>query len=274
MNNLDKKTVYSFGKEWEKFTYSNVDSDIVKIFENYFKIFPKKTLNKSSIGFDMGCGTGRWAKFIAPNIKKLYCIDPSIDALNIAKKNLSKLDNCIFLNQDCNSFNIKNDTMDFGYSIGVLHHVPDTKKGLINCVKKLKKGSPFLLYLYYNLDNRGFLYKFIWYISNYFRIFISVLPFKLKLILTNLIAYLIYMPWIKFLKILNYFNFKTKNLPLSFYIDKNSYIIKTDSLDRFGTRLEKRFSKKEIETLMLKSGLSNISFHNESPYWIALGFKK
>ena len=26
---------------------------------------------------------------------------------------------------------------------GVLHHIPDTKLGLISCVKKLKKGAPF-----------------------------------------------------------------------------------------------------------------------------------
>ena len=52
------------------------------------------------------------------------------------------------------------------------------------------------------------------------------------------------------------------------------YIIKTDSLDRFGTRVEKRFSKKEIENLMFNGGLCNISFHNEAPYWIAIGYKK
>jgi 2-polyprenyl-3-methyl-5-hydroxy-6-metoxy-1,4-benzoquinol methylase len=44
--------------------------------------------------------------------------------------------------------------MDFGYSLGVLHHIPDAQKALSDCVKKLKLGAPFLVYLYYSFDNR------------------------------------------------------------------------------------------------------------------------
>ena len=32
----------------------------------YFKLFPFSQINDSHEGFDMGCGSGRWAKFIAP----------------------------------------------------------------------------------------------------------------------------------------------------------------------------------------------------------------
>ena len=38
----------------------------------------------------MGCGSGRWAKFIAPKVKVLNCIEPSDKALKIAKQNLKK----------------------------------------------------------------------------------------------------------------------------------------------------------------------------------------
>ena len=50
-------------------------------------------------------------------------------------------------------------------------------------------------------------------------------------------------------------------------------MMRTDSLDRFGTKLEKRFSKKDIENLMKKSNLENITFLNSEPYWVALGYK-
>ena len=39
----------------------------------------------------MGCGSGRWAQFVAPRVKQLICIDPS-EAINVAKKNLDKFD--------------------------------------------------------------------------------------------------------------------------------------------------------------------------------------
>ena len=45
-------------------------------------------------------------------------------------------------------------SMDFGYSLGVLHHVPDTLAGIKACAKALKPGAPFLVYLYYAFDNR------------------------------------------------------------------------------------------------------------------------
>ena len=50
--------------------------------------------------------------------------------------------------------------------------------------------------------------------------------------------------------------------------------MKTDSLDRFGTRLEQRFTKNEIYKMMKVSGLINIKFSEKSPYWVAVGIKK
>ena len=45
--------------------------------------------------------------------------------------------------------------MDFGYSLGVLHHIPDTCAGIKACARLLKRGGPFLVYLYYAFDNRA-----------------------------------------------------------------------------------------------------------------------
>jgi hypothetical protein len=48
----------------------------------------------------------------------------------------------------------------------------------------------------------------------------------------------------------------------------------TDALDRFGTRLEHRFTKDEIQSMMKISGLESITFSDSTPYWVALGFKQ
>jgi len=50
--------------------------------------------------------------------------------------------------------------------------------------------------------------------------------------------------------------------------------MRTDALDRFGTRLEQRFTKKQIIKMMKNSGLEDISFSEENPYWVAVGFKR
>ena len=88
----------------------------------------KKFLNKDAIGFDAGCGSGRWANLIAPKVKNLYCIEPCKKAIKVAKQNLIKYENCVFECATINTSTIKPREMDFGYCLGVLHHIPDTKR--------------------------------------------------------------------------------------------------------------------------------------------------
>ena len=64
------------------------------------------------------------------------------------------------------------------------------------------------------------------------------------------------------------------NIPLSTYKKTSFYTMRTDALDRFGTRLEQRFTKKEIHSMMIDAGLTDIEFSNKVPFWTALGYKK
>ena len=63
-------------------------------------------------------------------------------------------------------------------------------------------------------------------------------------------------------------------MPLSYYIGKSINVIRNDALDRFGTPLEQRFSKKEIEEMLINAGLEDIVFSERAPYWHVLGKKK
>ena len=63
-------------------------------------------------------------------------------------------------------------------------------------------------------------------------------------------------------------------MPLSDYKDKKFYFMKTDALDRFGTSLEKRFSRQEITEMLENAGFENINFSNEMPYWVCISSKK
>ena len=169
---------------------------------------------------------------------------------------------------------IKENSMDFGYSLGVLHHIPDTKEALKKCVSKLKPGAPFLVYLYYALENRPFWVKALWLLSNYLRKFISKLPFSLRYFISQIISAVVYFPLARLAFIFQQFKFDTNKFPLSEYRNKSFYTMRTDALDRFGTRLEKRFTKKEIKLMMKNAGLVSIEFSNSTPFWVAIGFKK
>jgi len=274
-DSIDEKVIKDFGNEWGNFDQSAInDKDLIKAFNQYFHIFPKKFLNKNMEGFDMGCGSGRWSKIIAPMIKKLNCIDPSLEALNVAKKNLSHHKNLTFHNKSVNEKILEPSSQDFGYCLGVLHHITDTQKGIDSCFNILKKNSPFLIYLYYKFDNKPLWFKMIWKLSDYIRKVISKLPFKIKKIVTFFIAIIIYFPLARIAKLFDFFKLDINNFPLSDYRDKTFYFMATDSLDRFGTKLEKRYTKNEIENMLSKAGFVDIKFSDDTPYWVAIAWKK
>src|ERR1700730_6089995 len=93
--NTDVLTVRDFGREWTSFDQTGLDeAEAMRLFNRYFEIFPWHTLTDAAMGFDLGCGSGRWALRVAPKVGQLHCIDASEAALAVAKANLSGLNNC------------------------------------------------------------------------------------------------------------------------------------------------------------------------------------
>ena len=272
MKNIDEKTVESFGDEWGRFDQSALsDSESARIFKDYFSIFPWDELPLDCEGFDMGCGSGRWAKLVAPKVKHLHCVDPS-SAIEVAKDTLSNHDNVSFHHSSLEDALIQKRSQDFGYSLGVLHHIPDTSQAIQSCARLLKPGAPLLLYLYYAFDDRPIWYRFLWKLTDYFRKIIFNMPPRLKNIITNSIAFLIYWPLARLAGLFSYLGLSTKNMPLEYYKDCSFYTMQTDSRDRFGTPLEQRFSKIQIKNMMIDAGLQNIRFSESAPFWCVIGY--
>ena len=275
MSNFDKKVIEGFGDEWQRFKQNELPEEELKtIFKGYFKNFPWDKLPNNAQGFDLGCGSGRWAKFVADKVTELHCIDPSDLALEVAKENLKNKTNCQFHCATVDSIPLEDNSMDFGYSLGVLHHVPNTQEAIKSCVAKLKKGSPFLVYLYYAFDNKPWWFKLIWEISDIVRKVISKMPYFLRYFLSQIIAVLIYYPLARLSKILSKLGINVNSIPLSAYKNNSFYTLRTDALDRFGTSLEQRFTKKEIEIMMGNAQLENIEVYKGFHYWNAIGYKK
>ena len=268
------KIINDFGDEWEKFDQRNLNyAQNKKIFDDYFKIFPFNEISKKSIGADFGSGSGRWSKILSKLVGTMYLIEPSSKALKSSKKNLKNIKNLKFVNARIEDVSFEDNYFDFAISLGVLHHTLDIKKNLKIINKSLKSNSPFLIYLYYNLEGRSFIYKIIWRLSDILRILISKLPKNIKLIICDVIALLIYLPFKYISKLLFKLNIPYKWIPLSYYHDKDFYILRNDSLDRFGTSFENRYSKKAIISLLENAGFDKITFSNSAPYYCALCYK-
>jgi SAM-dependent methyltransferase len=269
--NIDKKVVDEFGEEWLKFN-EFTDKLIKEAAEEYFDIIDEKIVNKNIYALDIGCGSGRWTKYLSSKTGFIEAVDPS-NAIFAADKLLREVANVRLTKASVDTLPFPDETFDFAMSIGVLHHIPDTQQALNDCVKKVKKGGHFYVYLYYNLDKRGWLFTGLFKLSDALRSWICRLPGGLKKIICDVLAVTIYLPfvlWVKFLFFLG-FTKLAKEMPLSAYHNKSFFIIRNDSLDRFGTRLEQRFSAKQVIEMMKNAGLTNIIISPGVPYYHAVG---
>lgn len=274
-SNVDAATVDGFGQEWSRFDQSDLtEAELRSLFEEYFSIFPWQRLSADAVGFDLGCGSGRWARLVAPRVGMLHCIDASAAALAVAKRGLTDMANCRFHHSGVASIPVDDASMDFGYSLGVLHHVPDTAEGIRACARKLKPGAPFLLYLYYAFDNRPWWFRAIWRISDVGRRVISALPFWIRSRITDVIAALVYWPLARLARALEKLGVPVEAIPLSSYRHRSFYVMRTDALDRFGTRLEQRFTRNRIKEMLESAGFGEVVFRDGTPYWCAVGIKQ
>lgn len=272
--NIDPEVVSDFGAEWARFDQAGMgEAETQVLFDRYFAVFPWEQLPKDAVGFDLGCGSGRWARLASRRVGTLHCIDPAEAALAVAREKLKDQPNAIFHHAGVGAIPLADGSMDFGYSLGVLHHVPDTAAGIKSCVAKLKPGAPMLLYLYYALDGKPWWFRAIWGASDLVRRVISASPRPIKFAACQVIAALVYWPLARLAGLLEKAGAKVDDLPLSDYRHMSFYSMRTDALDRFGTRLEQRFTRGQIDAMMRAAGLTDIRFLEGPPFWCAVGFK-
>jgi len=128
---------------------------------------------KNFIGFDkdileVGCGTGQLSLYFSiGNNNRVYALDPTLASIKLgkdfAKKN--KIDNVKFVNADIFDDVFNNETFDFIWTNGVLHHTKNPKLAFDITSKYLKKNGYILVGLYNKYGRartllRKFLYKF------------------------------------------------------------------------------------------------------------------
>ena len=270
--NLDQQVIDSFGHEWSAFDYAESETDdaLDTQFLAYCTPIDLTQFNsKSSVAADFGAGSGRWASRLLPHFSLVYALEPSDGANKVLKNKFSKESRMTILQETVGANSIPAGSLDLAMSLGVLHHIPDTGLAIRDVASKIKSGGTFLCYLYYKLENKPVFYRGLFWVSNSLRWVISRLPHAMRRLIAQIIAGAVYLPLARTSKFLGSKGKVVSNFPLHHYADMPFVMLQNDALDRFGTRLEQRFSKKEITVMLDNAGfdLATLKFSDVEPFW-------
>jgi SAM-dependent methyltransferase len=268
---VDRAVVTGFGQEWARFRQGRLSPQERRArFADFFSVFPWDTLDPAvSVGADLGCGSGRWAIEVARSVRWLHLVDASSQALTVARGNMARagITNVEFHQAELGRLPFADASLDFAYVLGVLHHIPNSEQALAAIVAKLKPGASLLLYLYYNFENRPLWFRLLWRVSDLLRRALSRMPFALRAFASEVIAVVVYYPFARTAALLERIGRLSPAWPLAIYRHSSFYTMRTDALDRFGTRLERRFSRAEIRSMLDRAGLEKTVFSEQAPYW-------
>lgn len=94
---------------------------------------------------DAGCGKGSYARLVARSADTVVGLDKF--AIPAARKNVGNVSNIELVEGDIESFTT-DEPFDMIYSVGVLHHLDDPKRGFDNLLRNLKPGGRINVWVY------------------------------------------------------------------------------------------------------------------------------
>ena len=224
----DNNVIRDFGDEWERFNFLDEKKlqSLREQFDKYIAPLPEELRKRNDLIIaDFGAGTGRWSHFIRDFAAKIYVLEPAEKAFRVLTSRFRDDSKVVLLHESVESNQIPNNSLDLAVSLGVLHHIADTQGAIQKVAEKIKPGGTFLGYLYYALENKPFLYRALWRLSNSIRKVISRLPRKIKLVLADFIALTIYLPLATISRILEKIRISVDLVPLHHYKDLSFHVI-------------------------------------------------
>lgn len=265
---IDRATVAGFGFEWSVYDQTARDgASLDAAYQRYFDGFPWGEVAQHGVGLDVGCGTGRWAAQVVRSGHPVLALDAAREAVAVAQR---ALPHGTVVQGDAAALPCADRSLDFAFSLGVLHHVADPRPALAEVHRVLRPGAPFLVYLYYAFDGRPGWYRAVWRLSDLVRRGICRSGPRVRLAATRAIAAVVYLPVARACRLLERLGVEVDGIPLSAYRDQPLYVMRTDALDRFGTPVEHRFTRDQIECLLEQAGFTDVQFAPDWPYWRAV----
>lgn len=270
-SSLYDRVVADFDDEWSSFSEVGTP-ELARIFEQYFDLVPSVSFAPERVVLDAGCGAGRWAYEVARRGPRVVAVDLGL-SVEAAARSCAPTGRVDCVEGDLLELPLADASVDWAYTLGVVHHLADPLRALCMVVRAVRPGGMVLVYVYHSLEGRSLARRGIFRGIDLVRRALSRLPRRGTRAAASVIALLVYLPLARLSALLASLGLGrlAEALPLSFYRHRSLRIMRNDALDRFGTRVEHRYRRDELEALMRDAGLEDIRFSDGPPYWHAIG---
>ena len=268
----DTKERYSF--LWTK--HSNKELPEKYHFNLMQEVIPEKIV-RGKIGLDLGCGCG-WDTFIMardnPSVK-IIGLDMSEGVYGAAKLN-SKMENACVARGAASCIPLKDESCDFVYSFGVLHHMENYKIAFLEIFRVLKKGSPLFLYLYEDHSSNAMKYIAVRMLAIIRKITVRIQPgilYYLSCVISPVLVLLFSYPAGIFKRFRATYKLY-EAMPFNF--GSSLFSLKGDIYDRFATPVEIRFNQRGLHRIFMESNFTypNITKLKTRAGWVVWAYKK
>jgi SAM-dependent methyltransferase len=186
-------------------------------------------------------------------------LSKSVDA---AYQNTREFPKAHIVQADIYNLPFRQETFDFVYSIGVLHHLPSPEEGFNKLLGFLKREGEVRFYVYRNLENEPKWKRFLLSIVTVVRKLTTRMPHNLLCGLSFSIAAIVYLIFVLPYKMLSKLTMAkqfAETLPLKQYANYSFRVCYNDVLDRFSAPIENRYSQHEVRAWLERAGLEDIS---------------
>lgn len=268
ISKIRRRTQRVFGYQWTVF--SKMEKAFKANFLNY--IYPiDESFFKGKLGLDAGCGFGRHIFYAANFGAEMVGIDIS-EAIDSTYQNIKHLPNVHLVQCDVYNLPFKEESFDFIYSIGVLHHLPDPEAGFRCLLKILKNKSPLFIWVYSSTR------KFANFLIEAVRKITRILPLKLILIFSSIMACIDWVFFILPYKFMLKLKIPEKLLQRIIYPRIRLYaqypyeVSRADWFDRLSPPIRFYYSAEEIRKWFENMKMSNIQVSETGLYgWRGYG---
>ncbi|MEE2610095.1 MAG: methyltransferase domain-containing protein [Acidobacteriota bacterium] len=247
----ERRTIRSYSYQWRKFKemyphWEQVFLDSIRPITPSF--FPGKR------GLDAGCGFGRSLRYAASYGAEMFGLDLS-EAIEAARDNTRHLPNVHLVQGDIFHPPLAPAVLDFVYSIGVLHHLPDPKAGFLTLTRLLKPDAPIFIWVY--LRHRG---RQIAAFS-LMRAISTRVPLRFLNVACLAIATGQWLAWILPYRILHRFRATrrlARHIPFTLYAQYPFRVLHTDWFDGLSVPLVNYYRREHVEAWYREAGLERV----------------